>query len=453
MRIENCRKNFVPLLLLAASVCAAQANPPVTGQLWFGGQGPATGTASGFSDNRAGHVNSDGSYPTTVVVDPGSTSCLGVGVDTAANLYFGFWSDGSLRSGNTTGGQLQQLQITDVSADDDALSFAVDPAHHLIYLGLWGNDPTGADLIKITYNPTNGQMVSPYDPVTGMITNAAGVLLSEVSTTNNFVLPRQMWVAPGGGELYYADNDNGDPFTFAGVMLNGVYVVNTTVTNPQPKLLSLDSEFPGDETNGYIVGLAVNKPDSLIYFATTAGSAPGMGTGSNAIWCMPLAGGPATNMPMPAGVSLVYPNFNGGCLALDTNAQVLYVSDEGQGTVLQLSLSANGTGFSGGTTNFFTLDPDHLNDGANGYPSAFTQGLDFVPVVVSTPPALLSIVRQGTDVVLSWPLADSSYALQVASVLATNAWMNYPGPLSINGSVISVTNAMSGGQEFFRLSQ
>jgi hypothetical protein len=138
---------------------------------------------------------------------------------------------------------------------------------------------------------------------------------------------------------------------------------------------------------------------------------------------------------------------------LDTNAQVLYVSDEGQGTVLQLSLSANGTGFSGGTTNFFTLDPDHLNDGANGYPSAFTQGLDFVPVVVSTPPALLSIVRQGTDVVLSWPLADSSYALQVASVLATNAWMNYPGPLSINGSVISVTNAMSGGQEFFRLSQ
>lgn len=454
MRFENCLKNFLASFVLAASACAALANAGPTGQVWFGGQGPTSGTASGFSDDRVGRVNTDGSDPTIVVVDPNSANCETVGVDSSNNLYFGFWSDGTLRSGSVAGGQLQSIQITDVALDDEVNAFAVDPTNHIIYVGLWGADPSGADLIEVTYNPTNGEMVSPYNPVTGKITNQAGVLLSEASTSNNFVLPRQMWVTPGGGQIYYVDNDNGDPndATLGGEQLNGVYVVSTTVTNPQPKMLSSNLQFPGDESSGYIVGLAVNTSQNLIYFAT-AGPQPGVDTASNAIWLMPITGGVATVMPMPPGVSLVYPNFYGGCMALDTNAQVLYVSDEGQGTILQLSLSANGTNFTSGTTNFYTLDSYHLNDGGNGFPSAFVQGLDFVPTVIPAPVAQLTIALQGPNVVLSWPLGDSSYNLQVASVLAPGAWTPYPGAPSINGTTISVTNANNGAQQFFRLSQ
>jgi hypothetical protein len=454
MRFENCLKNFVASFVLAASACAAFGGVAPTGEVWFGGQGPASGTYSGLPDNRVGHINTDGSDPMVVVVDPSSANCETVGVDSSNNLYFGLWSDGTLRSGSVAGGQLQSIQITDTALDDEANAFAVDPTHHIIYLGLWGADTNGADLIEVFYNPTNGQMISPYNYRTGKITNEVGVLLSEASTSNNFVLPRQMWVTPGGGQIYYVDDDNGDPnnATLGGEQLNGVYVVSTTGTNPQPKMLTLSSQFPGNDTNGYIVGLAVNTSQNLIYFAT-AGPAPGVDTASNAIWSIPITGNTnATVMPMPPGVLLMYPNFYGGCMALDTNAQVLYISDQGQGTILQLSLSADGTSFSGGTTNFYTLDSDHLND-ASGFPSAFTQGLAFVPTVIPTPPARLTIVQQGQNVVLSWPFADSGYNLQVASELAPDAWTNYPGASSINGSTISVTNAINGAQQFFRLSQ
>jgi hypothetical protein len=457
MRIEKCLKNFVCLLVLASSTALAHAS--TIASLWFGGQGPTNGTATGVSDDQVGYINTDGGGLTTVEVDPATNSYYSVGLDTNANLYFGLASDGTLRSGRLSGGQLQQLQIT--APGDLAYAFAVDPSNHIVYLGLWGSDSTGADLIEIPYNPTNGQMSSPYDPTTGSITNLNGVLLSQESTTNNFVMARQMWVAPGGNQIYYVDNDFGDPGDYGyaggpGVQLNGLYVVNTAVTNPQPEMLSLASQFPAGDENSQvnIVGLAVNPSKNLIYFATS-GPAPGVDTASNTIWSMPITGTNATAMPLPAGVSLVYPNSLGGCLALDSSAQVLYVSDQGRGTVMQLSLSANGLGFTGGTSNFFTLDAEHLTDGANGFPSAFVQGLDFafVSIVPIVPPSpRLTITRQGSNAVVSWPLADSIYTLQFASVLATNAWTAYPGPFFTNGSVITVTNAIPTSTHFFRLS-
>jgi hypothetical protein len=637
MRIEKWLKSLACLLFLASSVGFAHA----TGELWFGGQGPASGTASGVSDDRVGFLNSEGTGLTTVAQDPSTNSYYSVGLDTNAGLYFAFASDGILRSGLITTGQsaqtysgtglsgldyigtpgdaqfvisttdiaklytadastapgadspavfvrgpfgqlgtfsasytllganvppgtspywvlwvsapgdfnpadeiaviqlsagtalndsstihvldpnnklgsyfgdtlatldstsvgtnaytfgdmtvdwagveignwgvsastsasadieslsmnfavsgsLQQLHITDVPASDLAYAFAVDPAHHIIYLGLWGDDISGADMIEIPYDPATGVMTSPYDPNTGSITNEAGVLMSFESTGENFVMAREMWVAPGGDQIYYVDNDFGDPGDFAdNVKINGVYVVNTTVADPQPQLLSLASQFPVDNSQGYIVGLAVNPPKNLIYFATS-GFAPGVGTASNTIWSMPITGGAATAMRMPAGVSLVYPNSAGGCLALDSNAQILYVSDQGRGTVMQLSLSANGTNFTGSTTNFFTLDARHLTDGQNGFPSAFVQGLDFEITPGSTPPPpptpRLTIVRQGDNAVVSWPTDYSGYTLQFASGLAGSTWVAYPGPFVTNGSTITVTNKLLARARFFRLS-
>jgi hypothetical protein len=456
MHNQKCRQNLVFVVLLAAAAFVAQANGGITGQLWYGGQGSILGTAYNISDDRVGYINSDLSYSN--IVEATNVGFMCVGVDPAASLYFGFCSDGSLRSGTVNGGQLQQIQILDNSQGDVAYAFTVDTLNHLIYLGLWGNDSTGADLIKIPYNPTNGAMSSPYDAGAGMITNKAGVLLSEQSTSYNFVLPHQMWVTPDGTQIYYVDNDNADPDGDAGTQLNGVYVVNTTVNNPQPTLLSNPLQFSTNDTGGYIVGLAVNQAQGLIYFATDAGNSPGSLIGTNAIWCMPISGlttnNFATNMPMPAGVSLVYPNFAGGCLAWDTNAQALYVSDEGQGTIMQLSLSSNGTSFTSGTTNFYTLDPDHLHDGANGYPSAYVQGIVFEPPVQAIAPVTLSIALQGTNVVVSWPSSVSGFTLQYKPFLATNSWSTYPGPFGTNAntSTISATNILGGSQGYFRLS-
>jgi hypothetical protein len=355
-------------------------------------------------------------------------------------------------------GTLQTVQITDVPQNDLAYSLAVDSSHHIIYLGLWGNDVTGADLIEIPYNPEDGQMSSPYDAAIGAVTNANGVLLSFESSDFNFVMAREMWVAPGGGQIYYVDDDFGDPGDYAdNVHMNGVFVVSTTNSNPQPQMLTLASQFPLDYSQGYVVGMAVNQANNLIYFAT-AGLAEGVGVESNTIWSMPIAGGTATAMPLPKGYSLAFPNYAGGCLALDSTTQTLYVSDEGRGNVMQLSLSANGLSFTGGTSNFFTLDTDHLTDGSGGYPSAFVQGITFDSVATVAPPpppptTRLTIVRRGTDAVVSWPVQYSEYTLQYSSGtgITNTGWTAYPGPFGTNNLVISTTNVISGKETFFRL--
>jgi hypothetical protein len=638
MRIVKCLNSFLPLLVLIASIAAANAGSGSTGEIWFGAAGPTNDTASGLSDDRIGHLNSDGIGVATATVNSSSNSYYSVAIDTNANLYFGLAADGTLTSGllsvntyaqdysgtlldglnyignpgdaqygagatpvaqlytadagnatsadspsvlipgpfgtlgtfsatytllssnlpagtapywiiwvsapgdtnpndeiaiiqfsvgptinsastvhvydpngvigtyfddtlanlsssslgtytfgdmtvdwagveigdwagvnNNIGASadidefslsfvppsaLHSVQITDVAASDLAYSMAVDSVNHILYMGLWGNDSSGADLIKITYNPTNGQISSPYDPTIGAITNTDGVLLSFDSTGLNFVMARQMWVTPDGNQIYYVDNDFGDPGDFAdGVKINGVYVVDTTNANPQPELLSSASQFPADNSQGYMVGLAVNPAKNLIYFAT-GGPAPGVDTNLNTIWSMPITGGTATPMPMPAGINLVYPNAAGGCLALDPSAQILYISDEGSGSIMQLALSAAGTSFTGGTATFFTLDSDHLTDGANHFPSAFVQGMEFVSVSTGAPQQptpQLTLTKQGNGVLVSWPVEYSSYTLQSASAITTNGWSTYPGPFATNSTSVTATNVISGSARYFRL--
>lgn len=637
MRIEKCLNSFLPLLFLGSSIAVANAGSGSSGEIWFGAAGPTNKTASGLSDDRIGHVNSDGTSAATATVNSSGNAYYSVAIDTNANLYFGLAADGTLTSGflsvssyaqnysgtlleglnylgnpgdaqyvagttpvaqlytadagtatsadapsvniqgpfgtlgafsatytlvssnlppgtapywvlwasapgdnnpddeiailqfsvgpsinssstvhvydpnnvigtysgdtlaalsstslgkytfgqmtvdwagvqigywgvsNSIGASaeisqfslsfvppsaLQTVQITDVAASDLAYAMAVDSVNHILYMGLWGNDSSGADLIKISYNPTNGQVSSPYDPTIGAITNTDGVLLSFESTGLNFVMARQMWVTPDGSRIYYVDNDFGDPGDFAeGVKLNGVYVVGTTNANPQPELLSSASQFPGDNSQGYMVGLAVNQPKNLIYFAT-AGAAPGVDTNFNTIWSMPITGGTATPMPMPAGINLVFPNAAGGCLALDPSSQTLYISDEGSGSVLQLALSASGTNFISGNPTFLTLDPDNLTNGANHFPSAFVQGMEFIAVtngVQQQPSPKLTITRQGSDVLVSWPAQYSNYTLQSALAITTNGWSTYPGPFATNSTSVTATNVISGSPRYFRL--
>ena len=64
----------------------------------------------------------------------------------------------------------------------------------------------------------------------------------------------------------------------------------------------------------------------------------------------------------------------------------------------------------------------------------------------------LSIVRSGTNIVVSWTNAYGCYALQYDSALASNTWSLYPGPFATNGGRIYVTNSAVFTNRFFRLS-
>jgi hypothetical protein len=72
-------------------------------------------------------------------------------------------------------------------------------------------------------------------------------------------------------------------------------------------------------------------------------------------------------------------------------------------------------------------------------------------LALPTPPQL-DITRSGTNVILTWTDTAAGFTLQSTTNLSTVAWSaNSPAPVIVNGQ-FTVTNAISGWQQFFRLS-
>ena len=68
-------------------------------------------------------------------------------------------------------------------------------------------------------------------------------------------------------------------------------------------------------------------------------------------------------------------------------------------------------------------------------------------------PAVLSIAKAGTNVLVTWPSLNTGYTLQSATNLASPAWKsNSPSPGVVNGQN-TVTNPISGTRQFYRLTQ
>jgi hypothetical protein len=76
---------------------------------------------------------------------------------------------------------------------------------------------------------------------------------------------------------------------------------------------------------------------------------------------------------------------------------------------------------------------------------------------ISFPPQL-RIASSGTNIIVSWPVAYagfdySQYRLQCTTNLTSPVWTtNLPAPVLVNGQK-TITNPISGTQQFFRLSQ
>jgi hypothetical protein len=84
--------------------------------------------------------------------------------------------------------------------------------------------------------------------------------------------------------------------------------------------------------------------------------------------------------------------------------------------------------------------------------SVGTNSCSFTVTVAAGAAPQLTILNNGTNVVVSWTNQFPCYTLQSASALASNSWSLYPGPFTTNGGNIFVTNGLSATNKFFRLS-
>lgn len=94
-----------------------------------------------------------------------------------------------------------------------------------------------------------------------------------------------------------------------------------------------------------------------------------------------------------------------------------------------------------------TLYGTTYRGGTSGHGTVFSIALS------SAEPPQLTIVPSNANVILAWPSNTSGFFLQSATNLASPIWTtNLPSPVVVNGQ-FTVTNPISGTQQFFRLSQ
>jgi len=355
------------------------------GQLWFGGEGDISGTSSGSSDDQIGHIDSDGNGRDVSDVDSGTAAFQAVGIDSAAGLYFAYDSDTTLRDGHITndtqtgqGSQIDSIAMVYGSGEsaDEVESLAVDPINHIVFMGLFDQTDENTGIIEVTYNPTTGAMVSPYNASTGTITNFNDMLFDDNSSGDvgassvAFTNATAMYFDTSTDKLYYIDQTNGYSYNGGSGTdwhsTNGIYEVGVsgsvgTSNAPTPTQLSLNSQFAAGATNNYISGFAVDDAKSMIYFTVSDA-----GTSTSTLWYMPITGGSATQMTLPGGISIGIAAFffdGSNPVALDANGQNLYISDGSDSHIVQLSLDSAGTGFNstGNNNDFMTLDSSNSN--------------------------------------------------------------------------------------------
>jgi hypothetical protein len=84
-----------------------------------------------------------------------------------------------------------------------------------------------------------------------------------------------------------------------------------------------------------------------------------------------------------------------------------------------------------------------------------TNSCSFTVTVLAGAAPTLTIARNNTNVVLSWPSSFGCYVLQSAAALvsppASNSWIGYGGPFATNAGRIYVTNGLPSGNRFYRL--
>jgi hypothetical protein len=78
----------------------------------------------------------------------------------------------------------------------------------------------------------------------------------------------------------------------------------------------------------------------------------------------------------------------------------------------------------------------------------------FSLALVSASRPQLNIISSGANAIITWPANATGFTLQSATNLVSPAVWNIvsPGPVVVNGQN-TITNAIHGSQQFYRLSQ
>jgi hypothetical protein len=111
------------------------------------------------------------------------------------------------------------------------------------------------------------------------------------------------------------------------------------------------------------------------------------------------------------------------------------------------------TGTNGGTS--YTVSgtigqPATASMSGGGY--ALTGGFWSIISTIQTAGApLLSVIRSGSDALISWSESATGFLLEQSSTLLPSSWTVSAAPQSTNAGVISVSVPASSGYQFFRL--
>jgi VCBS repeat-containing protein len=441
---------FAQGLHAAQTIVGPHTPPPsavaVSGQLWAAFGGPGIGNPDTHSDFRIEHADSDGLVNDEIIEQQQNTSggYVAIGLDTSANVSVTLDGSGSVNGYHlhitnlATGVDLTSTAIASVADNDVVNAFALNAQTNTIYADLDGYDylTHGGDIIKITYNQSTGAISNPYtwnDTTHTGTVDPHGILIDSASTGQVYQDGRAFFLSHDGSTLYYVDDDDNNPGGFFGASTNGVYKVSTVGdvgdgNAPTPVLLSSQVQFPTNDSAGYITGLTVDEAKGIIYF-TTDGSAEGVNTSQDGIWWMPITGGTATKMTIPAGVSVSFPVFFGNALTIDIRAQQLYYSDKQTGEIVQFTLSADGHSFSS-ATNFAAFDTNGGTSHDGGF--ADQMAFDNLPTLASVSGTSTEAVQGGSAITL----------------LTGAPTISDVDNFDMRGATITVTNAQTGDNLF-----
>jgi uncharacterized repeat protein (TIGR03803 family) len=162
-----------------------------------------------------------------------------------------------------------------------------------------------------------------------------------------------------------------------------------------------------------------------------------------------------------------FPNSSEGAVpdgALILSGNTLYGTayegdSSGHGGVFKVNIDGSGFAnlyrFTGGTDGANPVGGLILSD-YTLYGTAYGGGSSEKGTVFSLSlpaPSQLAILRSGTNVILTWPTIFAGFTLESTTNLSPEVWITgSPGPVVVNGQN-TVTNPISGTQQFYRLSQ
>ena len=365
----------------------------------------------------------------------------------------------------------------------------------------WGGSSGEGTVFKIKTDGTGFTTLHSFTAIPGpLYTNSDGAQpYAELILSGNTLYGTTEFGGSSGEGTVFKVNTNGTSFTnlHSFTALSGIFQSNSDGAEPQTGLILSGNTLYGTAVvggtsgNGTVFKLntdgtgfttlygfsdsgvsdGVNPYATLILSGNTlyGTAAYGGSSGYGTVFAINTNGTGFTNLhSFTSGSDGVHP-YAGLILSGNTLYGTASAGgSSGNGTVF--AVNTDGTGFTN-LHSFTALDTATFTTNSDGadpfvglilsgnilYGTAAGGGSSGKGTVFSfslPPPPQLTIIRYGTNVVLSWPTNAAGFTLQsTTNLVSPLVWItNSPAPTVVNGQN-TVTNPISGTKKFYRLSQ